>query len=73
MEVLSEQKQEVKEENDNYTRREFKLASFRRTFTLPETVNVESISAEYTDGILKLTLPKKEEAKKEGPKKITIS
>ncbi|GDX52060.1 heat-shock protein [Bacteroidota bacterium] len=73
LEVSSEQKQEVNEETENYTRREFKLTSFKRTFTLPETINVESISAEYTDGILKLTLPKKEEAKKEGPKKITIS
>ncbi len=73
LEVSSEQKQEVNEETENYTRREFKLSSFKRTFTLPETVNVESISGEYADGILKLTLPKKEEAKKEGPKKITIS
>lgn len=73
LEVSSEQKQEVNEETENYTRREFKLSSFKRTFTLPETVNVESITGQYSDGILKLNLPKKEEAKKDGPKKITIS
>ena len=73
LEVSSEQKQKVNEETENYTFREFKLSSFKRTFTLPETVNVESISGEYVEGILKLTLPKKEEAKKEGPKKISIS
>ena len=73
LEISSEQKQEVKDENENYTRIEFKLSSFSRTFTLPETVNAEAISAEYTDGILKLTLPKKEEAKSQGPKKITIA
>ena len=73
LEISSEQKQEVKNENENYTRVEFKLSSFSRTFTLPETVNAESITAEYADGILKLTLPKKEEAKSQGPKKITIA
>ncbi len=73
LEISSEQKQEVNNENENYTRVEFKLSAFSRTFTLPETVNAEKITAEYTDGILKLTLPKKEEAKSQGPKKITIA
>ncbi len=73
LEVSSEQKQEVNEDKESYMRREFKLSSFKRSFTLPETVNVEGIKGEYAEGILKLTLPKKEEAKKEGPKKITIS
>ena len=53
-------KEEVSE--DNYTRREFAFSSFKRSFTLPETVNDGSIDASYKDGVLKLTLPKKEEA-----------
>ncbi len=73
LEISSKQQDETTVEEKDYTRREFKLASFTRTFTLPETVNAEGINAEYTDGILRLTLPKKEEAKSKGPKEITIS
>lgn len=51
---------EVKEEN--YTRREFGFSSFKRSFTLPETIDHSNIEAKYEDGLLKFTLPKKEEA-----------
>jgi len=51
-----------KKVNDNYMRKEFELASFKRVFNLPETVNNEKINATYVDGILRLTLPKKAEA-----------
>lgn len=61
--VSGEKKAEVKKEEENYTMREFTHNSFSRSFTLPETVNPEQIGAEYTDGILKLTLPKREEVK----------
>ncbi|CDF79527.1 small heat shock protein [Formosa agariphila KMM 3901] len=68
---------EVKEENehkeDNYTRREFGYSSFKRTFTLPESVNDEKINATYKEGILCVTLPKKEEAKQKPARSITIS
>jgi len=47
-----------------FTRKEFDFSTFKRTFTLPETVNAAEIKANYEDGILKLTLPKLEEAKK---------
>ncbi len=57
-----EQKSEVKEEL--FTRNEYNYTSFSRNFTLPEDVNKERIDARYEDGILKLSLPKKEEAKK---------
>lgn len=53
-----------KEEKENFKRKEFNFNNFKRTFTLPETVNAIEISASYEDGILKLTLPKLEEAKK---------
>ena len=58
METKSED--EVKEEN--YTRREFAYTSFKRAFTLPETVDEDKIKADYTDGILKFELPKRKEA-----------
>lgn len=58
---------------DNYTRREFGYASFKRSFTLPDTVQEQKINASYEDGILKLHLPKKEEAKRLPARKIKIS
>lgn len=57
---------EVNTENDtndeNYTRREFSFSSFKRAFTLPETIDEGKINANYENGILKMDLPKKEEA-----------
>tara|TARA_R110002020_G_scaffold37072_7_gene111875 strand:+ start:3800 stop:4225 length:426 start_codon:yes stop_codon:yes gene_type:complete len=55
-------KEDTTTEGKTYTRREFAVTSFKRSFTLPETVDTENINASYTDGILKLTLPKKAEA-----------
>ena len=46
-----------------YNRREFSYSAFTRAFTLPESADVDRIQASYIDGVLKLTLPKKEEAK----------
>ena len=60
--VSMESKKEEEVQEDTYTRKEFSYQSFKRAFTLPETVNEEHIQAAYTDGILKFTLPKKEEA-----------
>jgi HSP20 family protein len=62
--ISSEEKNE-KEAKDNegkYTRREFSYSSFRRAFTLPETVNSENINAAYENGVLHVILPKREEA-----------
>lgn len=61
------------EEEENYTRREFQQTSFSRYFTLPDSVDADKIEAKYTDGVLCITLPKKEEAKAKPPKKIRIS
>ena len=60
--ISSEVKKESDANDENYTRREFSFSSFRRSFTLPETVDNGKINANYEDGILKLTLPKREEA-----------
>ncbi|MCK0157770.1 Hsp20/alpha crystallin family protein [Cellulophaga sp. F20128] len=50
------------EAQSKYSVREFKLKSFKRTFSLPDAVSVEAISVQYENGILRFTLPKKEEA-----------
>ncbi|MBL7472665.1 Hsp20/alpha crystallin family protein [Robertkochia sediminum] len=62
--ISNEQKTETSEVDKakNYSRREFYYSAFRRAFNLPKTVNSEAISATYTDGILKIGIPKKEEA-----------
>ncbi|MFY7672312.1 Hsp20/alpha crystallin family protein [Tenacibaculum sp. MEBiC06402] len=61
------------ETSENYTRKEFSYSSFERRFKLPETVDDEKIKANYTDGILEVILPKREEAKKKPIKTIKIS
>jgi len=67
---------EIEKESDQkevtYSRKEFKKASFKRMFSLPETVNTEAIRANYESGILSITLAKKEEAKPLPPKNIVI-
>ena len=60
--ISSEVKDESETKEENYTRKEFSFSSFRRSFTLPETVDGGKINATYEDGILKLALPKKDEA-----------
>lgn len=60
-------------ENEQYTRREFSYQSFQRTFHLPKTVVDESkIKAEYKNGVLRIMIPKKEEAKALPPRTIAI-
>ena len=58
-----EVKTEGEGETEKYTRKEFNYKSFKRSFTLPETVDVNGIEAEYVNGILSVLLPKKEVAK----------
>lgn len=62
---IKAEKEDTKEEKEErYTRKEYNYSSFSRSFTLPEEVNKEKIEAAYEDGVLRLMLPKKEEAKK---------
>ena len=71
--TISSEKEETKEENDKqFTRKEYNYSSFTRSFTLPDEVNQEKIGAKYEDGILKLTLPRREESKKFSAKQITV-
>ncbi len=60
------------ETKPNYTRREFSFNSFKRSFTLPESVDTEKISANYENGILKVRLPKREEAQVKAARSIEI-
>jgi HSP20 family protein len=63
--TISSEKEDTKEEKDaRYTRKEYNYSSFTRSFNLPDDVKQDKIEATYTDGVLKLVLPKKEEAKK---------
>jgi HSP20 family protein len=67
------EKEENKEETDKkFNRREYSYSSFSRSFTLPEEVNKEKIEAKYEEGVLKLMLPRKEEAKKPAAKQIAL-
>ncbi|HJS53525.1 MAG TPA: Hsp20/alpha crystallin family protein [Chitinophagaceae bacterium] len=71
--TISSEKEESKEEKDKkFTRKEYSYSSFSRTFTLPEEINKEKIDAKYEDGVLKITLPRKEEAKKPAAKHIAV-
>lgn len=63
-----ERKEEVKE--DGYFRTERTYGTFSRSFSLPTTVDVSKIVAEYKEGILTLSLPKEEQAK---PRQIAVS
>ena len=71
--ISTEMKEENEHKEGNYTRREFGYSSFKRTFTLPETVDEEKINASYNEGILSIILPKKEEAKQKPARSIDIS
>lgn len=58
--VSSEKKEETKDENETYSRREFSYSSFTRTFELPENVLEDKINAKYDNGMLHIAIPKKE-------------
>jgi HSP20 family protein len=67
--IHGERKFEKKDEQDNFHRVERSYGSFTRSFTLPPTVSSENANAEFENGVLKLTLAKREEAK---PRRIEI-
>lgn len=74
--TISSQEKDEKEtnlEDGKFTRREFSYKSFKRAFSLPETVDSEQIAANYENGVLFITLPKREEAKVQAKRMIEIS
>ncbi|MDP4149760.1 MAG: Hsp20/alpha crystallin family protein [Bacteroidota bacterium] len=71
--TISAEAEEKKEEKEGkYTRKEYNYSSFSRNFTLPDWVNKDKIDATYENGVLKLELPKTEEAKKIAPRHISV-
>lgn len=73
--TISSEKEFKNEEQDQgrYMRREFSYTSFSRSFSLPDAVDAEKIKAQHKDGILMITIPKKDELKRKPPKQIEIS
>jgi HSP20 family protein len=71
--IKGEKIEENKEKEENYTKREFSYSSFQRSFTLPEFVLPDKIEGKYEDGILRIMLPKMEEARKKNRKEIAVS
>jgi HSP20 family protein len=67
--ISLDKEDEYKTEDLNFTKREYNYYNFTRSFTIPEDVVFDTINAKYENGILKLLLPKKEEAKKVSTKK----
>jgi HSP20 family protein len=68
--VRGERKFEKEEKEENYQRVERRYGSFSRSFTLPNTVDTDNVNADYENGVLKITLSKRAEAK---PKQIKVN
>ncbi|HEY5122262.1 MAG TPA: Hsp20/alpha crystallin family protein [Ignavibacteria bacterium] len=73
--TISSEKESDNETNNgqSFTLREFSYQSFSRSFTLPNTVDNEKIVAKYENGLLKINIPKKEEARPKPARQIAIS
>ncbi len=70
--ISSEKEEHHEEKEDRFTRKEYNYSTFSRSFSLPEYVQKDNIQATYTDGILQINLPKKEEVKKSLVKNIVV-
>lgn len=70
--ISGENKKEEEMTEGRYSRREFMCTNFKRRFTLPENVNAEKIEATYADGVLWITLPKREEAPRKEARTINV-
>jgi len=71
--ISAEKKEEKKEKEEGYTRREYYYNSFSRSFTLPENSKSDKIDAKYEDGVLKLTVAKKEITPMKAKKEIAVA
>jgi HSP20 family protein len=72
--ISSEKQEQWENEKETYNRKEFSYQSFYRTFHLPkEVVDADKIKAKYDNGILRLEVPKREEAKQKPARLIDIS
>ena len=72
--ISCEQREEKKEKEGDYTRREFNYRSFHRTFDIPQhLINKDQIDAKYENGVLFIHLPKTEQAKTRLHRKIKVN
>lgn len=72
--TISCEKEEKHEENGkSYMRREFNYSSFKRSFSLPDTIDGDKIKASHKNGILEIEIPKRDEAKQKPVKQIKIN
>lgn len=71
--VSGERKEEVSEDHEKHTRREFHYGSFKRSFSLPESANAEAVSANYNNGILAISIAKKDSMKQKEKKQIEVA
>jgi HSP20 family protein len=70
--ISSEKKEEREEDDKNYKRREFSYSSFSRSFTLSDNMDENNINAKYDNGMLQITIPKKEVTVSKPKKEISI-
>ncbi|HOW30259.1 MAG TPA: Hsp20/alpha crystallin family protein [Bacteroidales bacterium] len=71
--ISSEKEISKEEKEEKFMRREFSYSQFRRSFSLPDTADAGNIKANHKNGVLYITIPKKEEAKEKPAREITIS
>jgi len=71
--ISAEKEEKTEEKNDAYTSKEFSYNSFSRSFRLPENWVADKVDAKYENGILKITLPKKEVTVLKPAKEIKVS
>ena len=74
LDIAIENKMEHKEDNkkERYLRREFSYTNYQQTYSLPDNVNKEGISAKVTDGVLEIQLPKLEKTEQKVQRKIEV-
>jgi len=71
--ISSEKENKQEEKDERFMRREFSYIQFSRSFSLPLSCNSERINASYNNGVLSITIPKKEEAKEKPSREIAIA
>jgi HSP20 family protein len=70
--ISSEKKSSSESKDEKYLRKDFSFSSFRRSFSLPEYADTDNIKAAYANGILIVSIPKREEAKEKPARAIAI-
>lgn len=72
--TISSEKEDSKEEKEeNYSRKEYNYSSFTRSFTLPMGTDKDKVAAKYEDGVLKITVPYRQEIQSPSAKHISVN